>query len=77
MNTMQTKTEKVKKLISENKIKEAIAILKTFRIMKPGEIRALQIVHECSNGSEGFYKSIGVDLESEKVIVSQVINRYK
>ena len=66
---IETKTGKAKKLFYSGKIKEALKILKGFRIgYTPQERRMLEIAYECMCGSMAFYESLGHNPED---VISQ------
>jgi len=68
---MQTKTSKAVALLEGGKLREALAIFRTFRIgFSKEERRTIQIASETLNGCGGFYQKLGIDtaLEVQKSI---------
>lgn len=63
---METKTSKAISLLRSGCLKEALAIFSTFRIgFTSEERRTLKIAHECLSGNAGFYRQLGIDVNSE------------
>jgi hypothetical protein len=63
---MQTKTSKVVSFLRSGDFRSALAIISAFRIgFSKEEKRTLEIAKECLSGNESFYRSIGVDTQSE------------
>lgn len=61
-----TKTERAKALLSAGRFKEALAIIKTFRLgFTKAEKRSIEIAYESLNGHEQFYRSLGIDTGKE------------
>ncbi len=68
---MRTKTSKALALLEGGKVREALAIFRTFRVgFRVEEKRTIQIASDTLNGSGSFYDSIGIDssLEVQKAI---------
>ena len=62
---MRTKTEKAINLFESGCLKEALSILRTFRIgFTKEELRTLQIASESLAGNKNFYQQIGIDTDS-------------
>lgn len=74
---METKTSKLICCFSHGMIKEAFAILKTFRreISKEDK-RTVEIAYECMTGKESFYNQIGIDTISIKKQAFEVLASY-
>jgi hypothetical protein len=63
---MQTKTNKAVSFLRSGDFRSALAIISAFRIgFTKEEKRTLEIAKECLSGNEPFYRSIGVDTQSE------------
>lgn len=72
-----TKTERLKTLLRNDNIKEALAIAKSFRDgFSKQEKRTIEIAAESLKGNEGFYHQLGIDTEME-VIKAETILRTK
>lgn len=68
------KTEEAKALLKEGKIKEALSIIKTFRLgFTKEEKRSIEIAYECLSGHGHFYSSIGIDTDKEIEKVSLLL----
>ncbi|WP_052643718.1 hypothetical protein [Hoylesella timonensis] len=68
------KTEKAKNLLKAGKFKEALSIIKAFRIgFTKEEKRSIEIAYESLSGNEQFYKSIGIDTDKEIEKVSLLL----
>ena len=68
---MRTKTDKAIGLFKDGKLRDALAIFKTFKIgFTKDERRTIQIASETLNGSGQFYQMLGIDtaLEVQKSI---------
>ena len=68
---MMTKTDKAIGLFKDGKLRDALAIFRTFKIgFTKDERRTLQIASETLNGSGRFYQMLGIDtsLEVQKSI---------
>lgn len=58
------KTDKAIGLLREGRLKEALAIIKTFRIdFTKEEHRTIEIAHESLVGHSSFYENIGIDTQ--------------
>lgn len=74
---METKTTKLIGLFSLGKIKEAYAILKTFRRgISKEEKRVVEIAYECMTGKEQFYQQLGIDTLSIRKQAFDVLATY-
>lgn len=63
---METKTSKAINLLHSGRLKEALAIFSTFRAgFTKEERRTLKIAYESLSGSAGFYRQLGIDVNSE------------
>ena len=63
---MTTKTEIAVAYMRQGDWKSALAIFSTFRIgFTKEEIRSMEIAHESLCGHDSFYRSIGIDVETE------------
>ena len=63
---METKTSKAIVLMRKGDWKSALAIFSTFRIgFTKEEIRSMEIAHESLVGHGDFYRSIGIDVDTE------------
>ncbi len=61
---METKTQKALCLLKSGNVKDALKIIRTFRIgFSKDERRVISIACECLCGSASFYTSIGVNCE--------------
>lgn len=75
---METKTQKFKRLFKEQKYKEALRVIKSFRKdLKSDEIRTLNIAWECLSGKQDFYRQLGfspekIKLEAYEIMLKQV-----
>lgn len=68
------KTEEAKALLKAGKFKEALSIIKTFRLgYTKEEKRSIEIAYESLSGHEQFYKSIGIDTDKEIEKVSLLL----
>lgn len=68
------KTEKAKALLKAGKFKEALSIIKTFRLgYTKEEKRSIEIAYECLSGHGHFYQSIGIDTDKEIEKVSLLL----
>lgn len=68
---VKSKTSKAVALLEDGKVREALAIFRTFRVgFTKDERRTIQIASETLNGSGRFYTAIGIDasLEVKKAI---------
>lgn len=74
---METKTSKLIYYFSQGMIKEALAILKSFRreISKEDK-RIVEIAYECMTGKESFYNQIGIDTSIIKKQAFEVLTSY-
>lgn len=71
MAVERSKTRKALSLLEDGKIREALAIFRSFRIgFSKEEKRTIQIASDTLNGSGLFYEKLGIDtyLETEKAI---------
>ena len=75
---METKTSKVVTYWEAGMIKEALAIVKTFRIgFTTEERRKISITYECLCGHSLFYESVGIDCEQiKKDCISIIESKY-
>lgn len=77
---IETKTLKATRLFRSGQVKEALKIVKGFRIgYSPQERRTLEIAYECLSGNRGFYESIGHDAEAvisqaQEIIIKHISN---
>lgn len=64
---METKTQKFKRLFKEQKYKEALRVIKSFKKgFTTDELRCLNIAWECISGNESFYHKLGIDVDKIK-----------
>ena len=64
---METKTAKFKRLFNEQKYKEALGIIKSFRKgLTSDQSRTLNIAWECLTGNDSFYRQLGISPEKVK-----------
>lgn len=72
------KTDKAKTLLKAGRFKEALAIIKTFRLgFSKEEKRSIQIAYESLSGHEHFYRSLGIDVDKvQKDAYQLLIDRY-
>lgn len=64
---METKTQKFKRLFQEQKYRDALRVIKSFRrSLKADEIRTLNIAWECLTGKDSFYRQLGFNIEKVK-----------
>ena len=73
---MQTKTSKAVALLKDGRMREALAVFRTFRMgFSRDERRTIQIASETMNGSGRFYQSLGINtdsiLEEARVILAR------
>jgi hypothetical protein len=73
---METKTSKAVALLKDGRMREALAVFRTFRMgFSRDERRTIQIASETLNGGGQFYQSLGINtdsiLEEAKVILAQ------
>ena len=62
---METKTSKAVALLKDGRMREALAVFRTFRMgFSREERRTIQIASETLNGSGKFYKSLGINTDS-------------
>lgn len=75
---METKTQKFKRLFKEQKYKDALKVIKSFRKgFTADEIRTLNIAWECTSGKDSFYLHLGFSLdkinsEAYEIMLKQV-----
>ena len=63
---MTTKTSRAIEFMRNGDWKNALAIFSTFRVgFTRDEVRSMEIAHECLCGHDAFYRSIGVDVDTE------------
>lgn len=61
---METKSAKVKKLIKSGNWKEALNILRYFRLeFTKEQKRSIEITSDVLNGHGSFYRQLGIDIE--------------
>jgi len=71
---MKTKSEQIKEAINSEDWKTVFSIAnKFFTGLSKEEKRAIDIAHESYCGKIAFYKSIGVDTESEILKAKQIL----
>lgn len=76
---METRTSKAIGLFKDGRLRDALAIFKTFKIgFTKDERRTIQIASETLNGSGQFYQRLGIDtaLEVQKSI-TVIKQKYK
>lgn len=74
---METKTTKLIGHFSLGRIKEAYAILKTFRRgISKEEKRVVEIAYECMTGKDAFYKQLGIDINNIQQQAFEVLATY-
>jgi hypothetical protein len=62
---METKTSKAVALLKDGRMREALAVFRTFRMgFSREERRTIQIASETLNGSGKFYQSLGINTDS-------------
>lgn len=78
LSFMKTKTNKVIELLKQGNFKNALLIVRTFKIgFTDDERRTLQIASESILGSSSFYRQLGIDTEKEIAKSKQLlIERY-
>jgi hypothetical protein len=73
---MKTKTATALHLMREGKVKEALAIFRTFRIgFDKDERRTIQIASESMNGMAKFYISLGYNVDQFLAEAIEIINK--
>lgn len=74
-----TKTERLKTLLRNGNIKEALAIAKSFRDgFSKQEKRTIEIAVESLKGKEEFYHQLGIDTEKEVIKAESILRtKYK
>lgn len=61
-----SQSDKAKKLLIEQRYKEALAIYRTFRVgFDKEQKRTIEIAYESLCGKASFYHSLGIDTEQE------------
>ena len=71
---LDKKTDKAKTLLKAGRFKEALAIIKTFRLgFNKEEKRGIQIAYESLSGHEQFYRSLGIDVDKVKKDTYQLL----
>lgn len=74
---METKTQKFKRLFKEQKYKEALQVIKSFRkCLKADEIRTLNIAWECITGKDSFYRQLGFSPDKIKYEAYEIMLSY-
>lgn len=74
---MATKTERLKTLLRQGNVRDALAIAKTFHTgFTKKEKRSIEIAAEVLSGGGSFYRQLGIDVNSE-VRNAEFILRYK
>lgn len=75
---LHKKTDEAKVLLKSGRFKEALAIIKTFRLgFNKEEKRCIQIAYESLSGHEQFYRSLGIDVDKvQKDTYQLLIDRY-
>lgn len=64
---METKSQKFRRLFHEQKYKDALGVIKSFRrSLEADEIRTLNIAWECLSGKDSFYRQLGIDVDKIK-----------
>lgn len=73
---MKSKTVTALHLMREGKVKEALAIFRTFRIgFSKDERRTIQIASEAMNGMAKFYIGLGYNVEQFKTEAIDIVNK--
>lgn len=63
---LYTKTDRAKALLKSGYFKEALSIIKTFKLgFTKAEKRSIEIAYESLLGRDKFYQSIGIDTNKE------------
>lgn len=74
---METKTQKFRRLFREQKYKEALKVIKSFRKgLSSDEIRTLSIAWECVTGNCDFYRQLGISTEKVMSEAYSIMVRY-
>lgn len=74
---METKTQKFKRLFKEEKYREALKVIKTFRKgFKDDEIRTLNIAWKCISGKDEFFRQLGFNPEKIKGEAYEIMRKY-
>lgn len=74
---METKTQKFIMLFKEQKYKEALRIIKSFRkVLCEEDIRILNIAWECISGNESFYRQLGMNTDKLKGDAYDIMVKY-
>lgn len=61
---LEKKTDKARSLLKMGRFKEALAIIKTFRLgFNKEEKRSIQIAHETLSGHGDFYRQLGIKVD--------------
>lgn len=72
----ETKTSKALALFEDGKIREALAIFRTFRMgFTRDEKRTIQIASDTLNGSGRFYSDLGIDASLEVKKAIQIVRQ--
>ena len=72
----ETKTSKALALFEDGKIREALAIFRTFRMgFTRDEKRTIQIASDTLNGSGRFYSDLGIDASLEVKQAIQIVRQ--
>nr|DAW80115.1 MAG TPA: hypothetical protein [Caudoviricetes sp.] len=62
--SLYKKTDRVRTLLKAGYFKDALAILKTFRVgFNKEEKRSIQIAHETLSGHSDFYRQLGINVD--------------
>lgn len=62
---METKTSKAVALLKDGRMREALAVFRTFRMgFSKEERRTIQIASETLNGCGSIYRQLGIDTDS-------------
>ncbi len=73
---METKTSKAVALLKDGQLREALAIFRTFKVgFSKDERRSIQIASEVLNGSDRFYRSIGIDTAVEVEKATSILRK--
>lgn len=73
---METKTSKAVELLRGGRIREALAIFRTFRMgFTSDERRTIQIASESMSGHSRFYESLGISVVAEQQKAVEILTK--
>ncbi len=74
---METKTQKFRRLFKEEKYREALKVIKSFRRgFEANELRTLNIAWECVSGNDSFYRQLGFNPDKVKGEAYEIMRKY-